>query len=186
MYPQTGWERDKRIIFDEIVERYDTIRPEYPADLFHDILEFAHVENGKKAIEIGAGTGKATTPFLKAGYDVTAIELSPNMANFISGKFKECKNFRVVVNSFEDVLLEDDQYELIYAASAFHWVDAEIGGPKAFRLLKNGGTIALFRYNAIAADGETLYDKIQAIYEKYYYSYYTSNTRPVKNQNEIF
>ena len=75
---------------------------------------------------------------------------------------------------------------MIYAASAFHWVDAQIGCPKALRLLKDGGTIALFRYNAIAADGDKLYEEIQVVYEKYYNIYYTSNLRPVKKTREDF
>ncbi len=186
MSNQTGWERNKRIVFDDIVDSYDIIRPEYPAELFHDVLEFANSKNVKEAIEIGAGTGKATAPFLNAGYDVTAIELGANMANFISNRFKEYKNFNVVVSSFEDALLEENHYDLIYAASAFHWVDAEIGCPKAFRLLKDGGAIALFRYNAVPADGEKIYEEIQDIYEKYYYSYYTSSTRPVKKSKQDF
>ena len=186
MRNQTGWERNNRIVFDEIVNSYDTMRPEYPDDLFRDVLEFADSEKGKNAIEIGAGTGKATTPFLHAGYNVTAIELGANMANFISNKFKEHKAFNVIEASFEDAVLEETHFDLIYAATAFHWVDAEIGCPKAFGLLTNGGTIALFRYNAIAADGEKVYDEIQDIYERHYYSYYTSSTRPVKKSRQDF
>ena len=186
MSKQTGWERNNRIIFDEIVNSYDMMRPEYPDDLFQDVLQFADFPKGKNAIEIGAGTGKATTEFLHAGYNVTAIELSGSMVSFLSNKFKEYKNLNVIEASFEDAVLEENHFDLIYAATAFHWVDAEIGCPKAFRLLKTGGTIALFRYNAIAADGEKIYDEIQAFYEKHYYSYYTSSIKPVKKSKQDF
>lgn len=186
MSNQTGWERNNRIVFDEIVVSYDTMRPEYPDDLFRDVLEFANSEKGKNAIEIGAGTGKATTPFLHAGYNVTAIELGPNMASFILNKFKEHIAFSVIEAAFEDPVLEENNFDLIYAATAFHWVDAEIGCPKAFRLLTNDGTIALFRYNAVAAVGEKVYAEIQDIYERHYYNYYTSSTRPVKKSRQDF
>lgn len=186
MSNQTGWERNNRIVFDEIVVSYDTMRPEYPDDLFRDVLEFSNSEKGKNAIEIGAGTGKATTPFLHAGYNVTAIELGPNMASFISNKFKEHKAFNVIEAAFEEAVLEENNFDLIYAATAFHWVDAEVGCPKAFRLLTNGGTIALFRCNAVAADGEKVYDEIQAIYERHYYSYHTSSARPVKKSRQDY
>ena len=66
---------------------------------------------------------------------------------------------------------------MIYAATAFHWVDAAIGCPKALRLLKNGGVFALFRYNAVPADGKKLYEEIQSVYEKYFHKPYV---RPVK------
>lgn len=182
----TGWERNKRYHFNDIVIDYDKIRPEYPKKLFEVVIEYCGHGEKKKAIEIGSGTGKATAPFLNAGYDVTAIEISDNMSSFLLEKFTEYKNFFVITSAFEEVILEENSYDLIYAASAFHWVDAEIGCPKAFHLLKNGGAIALFRYNMISGDGDELYNEIQKAYEKYYYSFYQSNKRPVKKTKEDF
>jgi len=182
----TGWERNRRAHFDEIVEDYDKMRPKYPSNLFEDIFKYSGTGIGKKALEIGAGTGKATTPFVDAGYNVTAVEIGTNMAEFLLEKFKGYKDFNVIIASFEDVSLKESSYDLIYAASAFHWVDAKAGCPKVFRLLKNGGVFALFRYNVISADGEELYEDIQEVYEKYYYSYYKSNKRPVKKSKKEF
>ena len=175
----TGWESEKRIHFDEIVINYDKIRPEYPDELFADVVNFTG--SGKKnALEIGAGTGKATMPFLEAGYDVTAVELGANMAEFLREKFEKYKNFNVIVSAFEDAALNENSYDLIYAASAFHWVNAEIGCPKIFSLLKSGGVCALFRYNFLATHNEALDAAIHEVYEKYYFSYYTSKPRTVR------
>lgn len=176
----TGWERHRRTHFDEIVENYDKVRWDYPAELFEDIFIYTGTGEGKKAIEIGAGTGKATTPFLNAGYAVTAVEMGANMVTFLSEKFHAHKGFSVINDTFEDAVLDDTDYDLIYAASAFHWVDAEIGCPKVFRLLKPGGAFVLFRNNAVQADGNELYDEIQTVYDKYYYSHYKSDKRPIR------
>jgi ubiquinone/menaquinone biosynthesis C-methylase UbiE len=164
-----GWERGRRVHFDEIVDVYDKIRPRYSEELFRDIISYSR---GRKALEIGAGTGIATAPFLAAGFSVTAVELGENMTQFLQSKFKEYKNFSVITSDFETAPLENDRYDLVYAASAFHWVDAEIGCPKAFRILKSGGTLALFRYNDIRADGEIIYEELQEIYKKYYHKPY--------------
>ena len=174
----TGWERPHRIHFDEIVVNYDKVRWDYPDELYKDIFVLFEPNGSRKAIEIGAGTGKATTPFLEAGYNVTAVEMSGNMTGFLLDKFKEYGNFSVITATFEDAALENYSYDLVYAASAFHWVDAEIGCPKVLRLLKNGGVFALFRNNAVPPDNK-LYEDIQAVYEKYYYSYYKIDNRPV-------
>ena len=193
---KTGWEPENRKHFDDIVDAYDRRRSDYPNELYDDIFKYSAVEidvesqhfqnSNLKALEIGAGTGKATVPFLDAAYNVTAVEIGANMSAFLQDKFKENKNFCVINSSFEDVILEDNNYDMIYAASAFHWVDPKIGCPKVFRLLKSGGTVAMFRFNAIAAVGEELYENIQAEWEKYYYSYYISNERPVKKTKEDF
>ena len=169
----TGWESEKRTHFDEIVENYDKIRPKYPDKLFEDAIAFAG-PGKKKALEIGAGTGKATTPFLNAGYAVTAVEISGNMAEFLREKFRAYDNFDVIVSAFEEAALDENSYDLVYAASAFHWIDAKIGCPKVFRLLKSGGVFALLRYNFLATHDEALDYDIHTVYQKHYFSYYTS------------
>jgi len=176
---KTGWERENRTHFDDIVVNYDKVRWDYPAELFADIFEYSGKEH-KTALEIGAGTGKATAPILNAGYNVTAVEMGVNMSEFILEKFKGYTNFNVITSTFEDVALQDDSYDLIYAASAFHWVDAPIGCPKVYRLLKNGGVFALFRNNVVENDGNETYDEIQAVYDKHYFSHYKKDQRPVK------
>jgi len=196
-----GWERHNRVHFDDIVENYDKVRWDYPHELYEDIFKYSghgnslHAEDKEsrclqastlKALEIGAGTGKATTTFLNVGYSVTAVEMSANMSEFLLQKFKNQSSFRVISSTFEDAALEDENFDLIYAASAFHWVDPEIGCPKVFRLLKKGGIFALFRYNVIPSIGDACYDEVQKVYEKYYYNYYTASTRPVKKSYEDF
>ena len=37
---KTGWERENRIHFDDIVLNYDKIRPEYPAKLFQEVFKY--------------------------------------------------------------------------------------------------------------------------------------------------
>lgn len=183
----TGWEPERRTHFDEIVEVYNNVRPEYPTRVFEDIMQFSARRKDMKALEIGPGTGKATAHFLNAKYDVTAIEIGANMAIFLQQRFQKYQNLNVIVSSFEDVLLQEGYYDLIYAASAFHWVDAKTGCPKMSRLLTNGGVCALLRYNfnLYPVDGEYLSDEFLTLYEKYYYSYYTSSHRAVKLTHEL-
>ena len=176
----TGWERDRRTHFDEIVVNYDKYRWDYPAELFADAIQYSGSGNGNRAIEIGAGTGKATAPFLDAGYAVTAVEMGANMTEFLRDKFKGYEKLNVITSTFEDANLEDESCDLIYAASAFHWIDAEVGCPKVMRLLKSGGAFVLFRNNAVRADDDELYNAVNAAYEKYYYSQYKTDERPVK------
>jgi len=218
MTEKTGWERENRVHFDDIVNVYDKVRVGYPTELFDALFNYASssiprtaircsclAENMQRfkhfsarlttsyeerwysrAIEIGAGTGKATVPFLNAGYDVTAVEIGKNMVDFLNGRFADNKNFSVINDSFENAVFENESYDIIYAATAFHWVDAEIGCPKALRLLKKGGTFALFRYNHQPSEGESLYEEIQACYERHYNRYYTKKKKPVRKSHADF
>ena len=173
-----------RLHFDATVATYDAIRPDYPAALIADII--AYSGSGKAALEIGAGTGKATAPFLAAGYDVTAIEIGENMSGFLRERFGGNESFRVITAAFEDAEVRGDSFDLIYAAAAFHWVNTEIGGPKAFRLLRRGGAIALLRYNVLPAGGAPD-DEIQAVYDEHYYTYHTTGkAQPTKKRPEEY
>jgi len=51
-----GWERENRVIFDDIVVNYDKSRWDYPGELFEDVSKYSQTDS-KIALEIGAGTG---------------------------------------------------------------------------------------------------------------------------------
>ena len=77
---------------------------------------------------------------------------------------------------FEDADLPENAFGLIYAATAFHWVNPDIGCPMALRLLRPGGALAIFRYTALPGSDER-YEDIQAVYDKYYHQ---PNVRPIR------
>jgi ubiquinone/menaquinone biosynthesis C-methylase UbiE len=159
---------DKRFTFNEDVKNYDKWRPTYCNELFNDIIQYSELNQNKKAIEVGIGTGQATVPFLMTGCDVTAIELGKNLAEYSKEKFKEYKNFSVYNTSFEDFECDDNSYDILYSATAFHWIPEEIGYPKALKLLKNDGTLALFwNKPCVYREDDLLHQKIQSIYQKY-------------------
>lgn len=159
---------DKRFTFNEDVKNYDKWRPTYYKELFNDIIQYSELNQNKKAIEVGIGTGQATVPFLMTGCNLTAIELGENLAEYSKEKFKEYKNFSVYNTSFEDFECDDNSFDIFYSATAFHWIPEEIGYPKALKLLKNYGTLALFwNKPSVNREDDLLHQKIQSIYQKY-------------------
>ena len=57
-------------VFDAAAERYDEARPDYPDELFDDLVALARIEPGARLLEIGCATGKATRPLLARGFRV--------------------------------------------------------------------------------------------------------------------
>lgn len=174
---------DKRFTFNEDAMNYEKWRPNYCEELFHDIMEYSKIDSHKKALEIGIGTGQATLPFLKTGCDLRAIELGENLAEFSKNKFKDYKSFNILNVPFEDFKGDENTFDLIYSATAFHWIDENIGYPKAFKLLKPGGTLALFWNKPfIGRKDDLLHKKIQNIYEKYK----PSKAKPIEKDKEHY
>ncbi len=159
---------DKRYTFNEDERNYDRWRPGYCPELFAELIDYARLNAEMRAVEVGIGTGQATESILKTGCTVTAIELGERLAAYVSHKFGGYPNFEVLNLSFEDYAAGTGSIDLIYAASAFHWIPEEVAYPKAYRLLKDGGTLALF-WNTpfVNREDDPLHRQIQALYSRY-------------------
>jgi trans-aconitate methyltransferase len=131
-------EREQRLVFGEVPTAYDAFRPSYPDALFETVLDFGELAAGDHAIEIGAGTGKATTGFLERGLVVHALEPSPEMAAVARAKGID------VEESLFETWTPSRGFGLVYAAQAWHWVEGGDRYERAAGALRPGGTLALF------------------------------------------
>ncbi len=98
---------------------------------------------GGQVLEIGPGTGQATGRLLDYGATVTAVELGPEMAAALEAKFGG-RDLSVLVGAFEEAPLDPESFDLIVAATSFHWVPPETGLPLCADLLRPGGWLALW------------------------------------------
>ncbi|MGL5379896.1 class I SAM-dependent methyltransferase [Clostridium sp.] len=135
---------DLRFKFNEDGKNYDKYRPTYPKELFLDIINYTEISIDCKALEIGIGTGQATLPFLELGCKVTALELGDNLTRYVEDKFSNYKNFDVINADFMEYPIETNNFDLVYCATAFHWLPLEEGYLKVKNVLKDNGAIALF------------------------------------------
>ncbi len=154
--------------FDTVAESYGKMRPGYPSELYDDIFEMIALNESCNVVEIGIGAGQATLPVLKTGCKVTAVEYGKNLTELCRQKFKDFPNFSVVNMKFEDYECERNSWDLIYCASAFHWIPEEIGYPKVFDMLKSGGVFARFANHPYKdKEREGLWKEIQKLYAIY-------------------
>src|SRR5690349_24247882 len=63
----------RALSFGVVAEAYERFRPAYPVELFDMVMAYAG-QPVRTALEIGAGTGKATRLFAQRGVTVTAVE----------------------------------------------------------------------------------------------------------------
>jgi SAM-dependent methyltransferase len=135
---------ERRLAFGGIADLYDRARPSYPPELADDVLEFARVGPGDRALEIGAGTGKATKLFAERGLEIVALEPSAEMARLWRANCSEYANVRIEQSDFESWCGESEPFRLLFSAQAWHWVSPEERYPLARRALEPGGTLAVF------------------------------------------
>ena len=130
--------------FDTAVSLYEKMRPGYVGDIYKAIFDYVHIDETSRVVEVGSGSGQATLPVLQTGCSLTAVEYGENFSDLLRDKFSDYEKFSVVTGKFEDVALDNDSYDLVFSATAFHWVPEDIGYPEVFSILKEGGAFARF------------------------------------------
>lgn len=159
--------------FDTAASAYEKFRPSYPDELYKMIFSYIALNKFCYAAEIGIGSGQATLPVLETGCNLTAIEYGKEFSVLCKEKFKKYQNFSIITNKFEDTDFLDNTYDLVYSASAFHWIPENIGYKKVFSMLKSGGVFARFANHPYRDKGNlALSEEIDRIYGEYYYKFY--------------
>lgn len=154
--------------FDTQAKLYSKMRPGYVDELYKDIFSYIPIDSNSNVLEIGIGAGQATLPILQTGCTLTAVEKGSNFAKMCVEKFREYSNFSVENIDFENFKYKNNTFDLIYSASAFHWIPEEIGYRKVFDMLKTSGVFARFANHPYVENGTgRLYDEIQKLYDKY-------------------
>jgi SAM-dependent methyltransferase len=156
---------EPRKSFDNVPDIYDRVRPDYPPALFDDL--FALLPARPHVLEVGAGTGKATRDLLSHGATVHAIEIGPAMADKLRESFPT-NDLAVTVADFEEVPTETHNFDCVFAASAYHWIEpaAQLDRPAA--LLKPTGCIAIVDLVQVDSPNDRgFFAAAQPIYERY-------------------
>lgn len=134
---------DESSAYDGVADDYEVARPGYPADVFDTIEHYGDFNEPPRVVEVGSGTGQATRQMAARGWTVHGIEPGPRLAETARAHVSS-PNTRFEVTRFEDAVLTESSFDLVAAATSWHWVETDIGYRKAHSLLKPSGTIALF------------------------------------------
>jgi len=160
--------------FDKICALYDRSRVDYPDEIIQDIINYSKIPSDAVILDVGCGTGQATSSFAKKGYFVHAIDASENMISYAKNKYKDFKNINFEASTFEDVSLPNNSVDLITSAMAWHWIKPEGRDEKAWMILKDQGTLALFWSYQLKEES----DFVKAVSEKVLIKYGGENRGP--------
>jgi SAM-dependent methyltransferase len=130
----------RALSFGSVAAAYERFRPGYPDELVDEVMAYAG-RPIRTALEIGAGTGKATRAFAARGIAVTASDPDADMLAELRRHVPA--NVEVFRASFEELRLER-AYDLVFAAAALHWTDPTDRWSRMAALLVPGGVFASF------------------------------------------
>jgi SAM-dependent methyltransferase len=155
-------------VFDDIADLYDRARPGYPAELFADLVAITDLADNASILEVGCGTGQATLPLAELGYSITAVEPGPGLAALARQRVVAFPKVVVEVSTFEDWDAGHRRFELLVAASSWHWVDPQVGWRRAREILRPGGWMAILGNVVIGRPDEPeLYAETADLHQRY-------------------
>lgn len=141
-------------VFDEVPELYDRVRPGYPGALFADLAALTGLDGTSEVLEVGCGTGQATRSLAALGCRVTAVEPGAGMAALARRRLAGLPRVSVEQAAFEEWDDRGRRFDVLVAASSWHWVDPAVGWPRAHRVLRPGGWTALLGHVVVRRPGE--------------------------------
>ena len=163
-------ERERlRQTFDAAAGDYQGARPEYPAALYDTLIALTGVRPAADAIcEVGSASGKATLPLARRGFAITCVELGASLAAEARRNLAGFERVTVVNADFETWRpAAGETYGLVFAATAWHWIDPAVKYRKAAELLRPGGHLAFWEaVHVIPDDGDPFFREIQDVYDE--------------------
>jgi SAM-dependent methyltransferase len=181
--------------FDAGARLYDRFRPGYPEALFDDLVRLSGLPAGGRILEIGPGTGQATLPLARRGFSILGIELGASMARVCRKNLHEYPNVEILNITFEEwtgkmgtvpsqgpVRLpgtvpcfdrptkslnacDSETFDLVLAATAFHWIPSKLAFTHCARALKPRGSLALL-WNFLDTPDNEFYAGLRDLYRR--------------------
>jgi SAM-dependent methyltransferase len=155
--------------FDSVAELYERARPVYPDQLFADLAVSAGLPAPDAAVlEIGAGTGKATRGLLARGWRVVALEPGAELTAVARRVLGGLGDVEIVQSSFEQWEPGTRQkFDLVLAATSWHWLDPGSAYRRAAGLLRPQGHLAIVATeHVLPPGGDDFFRQVERAYEE--------------------
>lgn len=130
-------------MFDRIAALYDRARPGYPPGAVSHLLRLCEITGTSDVLEIGGGTGQLTRDLAATGAQVRCVEAGAELARLARQNLSRFANVEIVTSTFESFEESPSGFDVVVAATAFHWIDPKVSYAKSAALLRPSGHLAL-------------------------------------------
>jgi len=151
-------------LFTPVAELYDAVRPDYP-DRLYDILDTT-VDGleGRRVLDLAAGTGLVSRALLARGASVLATDIEHGMLRTLR---RGAPTVPATVAAAEALPVAAGTFDLVVCATAWHWVQPDAAVEQVRRVLRPGGHVALWWANHLSGDGVDWEEAQSAVYERW-------------------
>jgi SAM-dependent methyltransferase len=165
----TDFRQQRRTTFDSAAALYHEARPDYPEALYDALVAAAGLKAGDRLLEVGCATGKATLPLARRGFRITCVEIGPALAVAARRTLADFADLVEVIECDFEAWEPpaDDGFDLVFAATAWRWLDPAVRYQRAWRLLRPGGHLAIWSaVHVLPEDGDPFFAELQDVYDE--------------------
>src|SRR6188768_1082534 len=146
-------------LFSKQADLYARYRPAYPKELYEYILSFVREKNA--VWDCATGNGQAAVVLADHFKKVIATDISA--AQIEKATFKE--NIEYLVCPAESTSFEENTFNLVTVAQAYHWIKWDEFRIEATRVCKPGAVTAVWTYNSNKIGDKKIDDAVYSFYE---------------------
>jgi len=162
----------RRDSFDSVADAYDQGRPSYPERLVDGLVALANIGEGSRVLEIGPGTGQLSVPLAERGALLVAVERGPNLAEVARRNLSRFEHAEVVVADFDRWDAPPASFDVVVAATAFHWLDPSTRVARCAAILRPGGSLAIVHTHwGEGQSDDPFFTASQACYSRWHPNY---------------
>ena len=158
-------------LFSNQAELYAKYRPSYPKELIEYIVSF--VNKKEMALDCATGNGQAAVllaPFFQKVFAIdTSLKQISQAVNF--------KGITYLRGEAEKTSFDDNSFDLITVAQAYHWFEFDAFSAEATRIAKPGAIIAVWGYGLVRSTDRALENAISNFYTRVVGKYWDSERR---------
>lgn len=122
-----------------------TLRSPY---LYYESLMRKFLNENHKVLEVGCGTGNHTFSLIASNANVTATDISEESLSFLSDRYNEYANIKVLKCDIENIPFPDNSFDFVFCAGSLSYGDKFTIMNEIYRVLKfNGSFISVDSLN---------------------------------------
>ncbi len=131
--------------FDAVAKNWDAMREGFfSQNVRKKAFDIARPVEGKRAADIGAGTGYITEGLIARGLEVIAIDQSEKMLDVLKSKFAPTDLLDCRLGEAEHLPVEDNSLDYVFANMYLHHVEHPSKAIREMvRILKPGGILVI-------------------------------------------
>jgi SAM-dependent methyltransferase len=155
--------------FESVADGYHQARPDYPPALLDARVDLAGLRPRKSTVEGRMWHGQGDGSVGAEGVAITTVELGAKLAAVARRNLADFERVTVHQGSFERWPPVGGQppFDLVFAATAWHWVAPEIGYRRARELLRPGGHLSFWSAtHVLPGGGDSFFTDLQDAYEE--------------------